>query len=67
MSFATYSPEDDQRPTPAPRPAPAQLSKVEQFMAARIRAMIEHGWTWGQIAEATDLTPAQVRWLATHA
>ena len=34
-------PEDNPRPTPA-LPGPAQLSQVEQFMAARIRAMIEH-------------------------
>lgn len=47
--------------------APVQLTQVERFIAARVRELIELGWTWGQIATATGLTPAQAEWYANHA
>lgn len=67
MTFATYTPADNPPQQATPRLSPAQLSDIERFMADRIRTMIEYGWTWGQIAVATGLTPAQAQWYANHA
>lgn len=64
MSLATWSSRDDERQQAQPQAGP---SEVEKFIAARVRALIELGWTWGQIAQATGLTPDQAQWYAHHA
>lgn len=68
MSYGNWSSRDDEHQRTIQQAQPqAGLSKVEIFIAARVRELIELGWTWGQIATATGLTPEQAQWYAQNA
>lgn len=68
MSLATWSSRDDERQQADQQAQPqAGPTNVEKFIAARVRELIDNGWTWGRIAAATGLTPEQAQWYANNA